>query len=78
MSNWVLSPSLKIGITLAILSLSGKIPVANIWFVISFNFISAGFTNFNNREEMPTYPTIVFDAYYILFWKLFLRQNVQN
>ena len=64
---------------MAILSLSGKIPVANIWFVISFNdFISAGFTNFNNSEEMPSYPKIVLAANNILFWKLFLHQYVQN
>ena len=49
----------KIEITLAILSLDGKIPVANIWFVISVNeFITAGLTNFNNREEISSYPPV--------------------
>ena len=35
--------------------------VANIWFVISANdFITTGLTNFNNREEIPSYPQLVF------------------
>ena len=64
---------------MAILSLSGKIPVTNTLFVISFNdFISAGFTNFNNSEEMPLYPKIVLAANDILFWILFRHQHFQN
>ena len=52
---------LKIGITLAFLSLSGKKPVANIWFVVSVNdFITAGLTNFCIREEIPSNSQLVF------------------
>ena len=39
---------------MTILSLSGKIYVVNICFVINVNdFMTEGLTNYNNREEIP-------------------------
>ena len=43
-------------------SLSGTIPVVNNWFVIRVtDFISAGLTNFNNSDEIPSKPQLILE-----------------
>ena len=64
------SPFLKIGVTLAILSLSGKIPVFNTCFITIVNdFMIAGSIIFKNFEEIPSNPQLCFvGKFYIIFF----------
>ncbi len=61
--NSVSSSFLNIGITLAILSLSGKIPVINIWLIIIvIGFITVSLIIFSNFEDIPSKPKLILGA----------------
>ncbi len=56
---------LCIGDILAIFSLSGKIPVFNIWFIIIIKgFINASLIVFINFVDKPSRPKLVFGAFF--------------